>query len=211
MIERGRVDAAERLVAEVGDPGVDLEILQEIENLDRCARIDRELHIGVTLPVRRCQRRHHRQRGWDGGDAQPPAKAVPERVDLLSHRPGVADDAACPVEYPLSLRSESLETRAPIDQQHAHLPLELLDPCRQRRLGNAAGFRRSAEMPRPGQRQDELELVQHRSKSPCAQLLIRMMQQYISMAPKSIGNIYQPMDIKALCGLLEGFNSVDRM
>jgi hypothetical protein len=50
-----------------------------------------------------------------------------------------------------------LEARAAVDQQHAHLLLELLHPGRQRRLGDAAG---SAARPKclRGQREEEFSL-----------------------------------------------------
>ena len=85
----------------------------------------------------------------------------PWRSALIScaHRARVADDAARPVEHPLALRREALEARAAIDQQHAHLLLELLDAGRQGRLGHAAGLGGAAEMLFAGQRQQEIELV----------------------------------------------------
>ena len=50
-----------------------------------------------------------------------------------------------------------------LHQQHAQLLLELLDAGRQRRLGDAAGLRRAAEMLLARQRQKEFELVDHRN------------------------------------------------
>ena len=48
------------------------------------------------------------------------------------------------------------------DQQHAHLLFELLHAGRERRLRHAAGLGGAAEMPFARQRQDEVELVDHR-------------------------------------------------
>ena len=48
LIERHRVDAAERLVVEIGDAGVDLEVLEQREDLDRGARQDGEAHVGMA-------------------------------------------------------------------------------------------------------------------------------------------------------------------
>ena len=56
---------------------------------------------------------------------------------------------------------EALEARAAVHQQHAHLLFELLHAGRQRRLGDAAGLGGAAEMLLAGQRQDEIELVDH--------------------------------------------------
>ena len=110
--------------------------------------------FGMPLAIGRGERRHHRERGRDRGDAQPPGQAVAQRIDLLAHGAGVADDAARPVEHALALRREALEARAAVDQQHAHLLFELLDAGRQRRLGHAAGLGGAAEMlsrgPGPG-------------------------------------------------------------
>jgi hypothetical protein len=90
---------------------------------------------------------------------------VPQRVDLLAHRAAVADDAARPVEHALAFRGEAAEARAAVDQQHAHLLLELFDPRRQGRLRHPAGLRRAAEVPFPGERQDEVEFVDHSAKT----------------------------------------------
>jgi len=52
---------------------------------------------------------------------------------------------------------------APVDQQHTHGFLELLDPGGQRRLGHAAGLGRAAEMPLARQRQKEFQLIDQRT------------------------------------------------
>ena len=103
--------------------------------------------------------RHHRQRGGNGGDAQPSGEAVAQRVELLAHGAGVADDAPRPVEHPLTLRGEAAEPRSPVDQQHPHRALELLDPGGQRGLGDPAGVGGTAEMPLAGQREKKFQLV----------------------------------------------------
>ncbi len=90
-----------------------------------------------------------------------PVKTVTQGIDLLAHGAGVADNAARPVEHALPLGGEALKARAAVDQQHAHLLLDLLDARRERRLGDAAGLGGAAEVPFPRQRQDEFELVEH--------------------------------------------------
>jgi hypothetical protein len=50
---------------------------------------------------------------------------------------------------------------AAVDQQHAHLFLELLHTGRKGRLRHPAGFRRAAEMLLARQGDDELQLVEH--------------------------------------------------
>ena len=158
-IKRHGVDPAERLVVEVGQPGVDLQIFELRQHLDRGARQDRELHVGMAHAERGGEACHHRERGGDGGDAQPPGQAVTQRLELLPHGAGVAHDAPCPVEHPLALRGEALEAGPAVDQQHAHGFLELLDPGGQRGLGHAAGLGRAAEMPLARQRQKEFQLI----------------------------------------------------
>ena len=88
-----------------------------------------------------------------------PVRPWRQRVDLLPHGAGVADDAARPVEHPFAFRGEALEARAALHQQHAVRVLELLDPGGKRRLGHAAGLRGAAEMLLPRQRQEKFQLV----------------------------------------------------
>ena len=92
-------------------------------------------------------------------------KAVLQRIDLLAHGAGVADDAARPVEHPLAFRGEALEARAALHQQHPERILELLDAGRERGLAHAAGLGRMAEMPLARQRDDEFELVDHAARA----------------------------------------------
>ena len=65
----------------------------------------------------------------------------------------------------MTLRREALKAGPAVDQQHAHLLLELLHPRRQGRLGDAAGLRGAAEVPFAGERQHEVELIEHGSKT----------------------------------------------
>src|SRR5262249_29488929 len=77
----------------------------------------------------------------------------------LPHRALVADNAARPVEHALAFGREAAKARAAIDQQHAHLFLEVLDAGRKRWLGNPARIGGAPEMPLAGQCQEKLELV----------------------------------------------------
>ena len=101
----------------------------------------------------------------------------------------IADDAARPIQHPLALGREAAEAGAAIDQQHAHRRLELLHPGRQRRLGHAAGLRGAAEMPLPGQRQKEFELIDQ-----CDSPSLIAVRSY----PSSIENINRSMAIGGL-------------
>ena len=164
VIERDGKDTAERFVFQIGDAGVDLEVLEQVEDFDRGARPDGELHVGMPLAIGRGEPRNHRQRGRDRGDPQPPGQAVAQRIDLLAHRAGVANDAAGPVEHALALRRETLEPRAAVHQQHAHLLFKLLHARRQGRLGHPTGLGSAAEVLLPRQGQNEVELVDHVEK-----------------------------------------------
>jgi len=117
----------------------------------------------VALAIGRGDRRHHRERGRDSGDAKSACEAVTQRVDLFAHVAGVADDAARPVQHAFTLWREALEARAAQHQQHAHLFLDLLNPRRQGRLGDAAGLGGAAEVFLARQRQQEFELVDHKN------------------------------------------------
>src|SRR5207237_10897147 len=87
---------------------------------------------------------------------------MPQGVDLLAHRTAVANDAARPFQHPLPLRRETLKTRAAIDEQHAHLLLELFHPGRKRWLCDAASLGGAPKMPLPRESQDEFKLVDQR-------------------------------------------------
>ncbi len=110
----------------------------------------------------RCgQRGHHRERGGDRGDAQLSGQPVLERLDLLAHGAGVADDPAGPVERALALGCEADEARAALHEQHAERLLELLDAGRERRLRDPAGVGGVTEMPLARQRHQVFQLVEH--------------------------------------------------
>ena len=82
-----------------------------------------------------------------------------QRVDLLAHRAGIAHDPPRPVQRPLAFGRKSLEAGPALDQHHAEDLLELLEPGRHGRLGDAAGLCRPSKMPLLGQRQQQFKLV----------------------------------------------------
>jgi hypothetical protein len=160
-VKRHRAHAAKRLVVETGHPGVDLEILEQAEDLDRGARQDREGYVRMAGPVRRRQRRHHGEGGRHGGDLDVTGGALLEGPNLLLHRPGIADDTARPVKHALALRREAEEARAAMDEQNAERVFELLDSRRKRRLRHAARFGGAAEMLLAGESDQIFQLVDH--------------------------------------------------
>ncbi|KAF1857804.1 hypothetical protein Lal_00041258 [Lupinus albus] len=160
-IERHRDDTAQGLVVEVGEAGIGLQVLDQGEDVGRGRRLDRQADVRVPLPVGRGQPRDHRQGGGDGGDAQVAGEAPAQAGDLLVHGAGIGHDPPRPGEDPLTLRREALEARAAQHELNAEAVLELLHPGRERLLRDAAGLGRMAEMLLAGQREQEVELVDH--------------------------------------------------
>ena len=120
-------------------------------------------------------------------------------VDFLPHRRAVADDAARPVERPLALGREALETRAALHQHDAEDFLELLEAGRHRRLGDAAGFGGTSEVTFLCQRQQQFKLVDQKVASryasatnyhgPCRrQVRSRLQKSSFKAADLSIGS-----------------------
>jgi len=58
------------------------------------------------------------QRGRNCCQPQLSCETLPERVHLLAHGAGVADDAPCPVEHAFAFRREALETGPAINQEY---------------------------------------------------------------------------------------------
>ena len=159
VIERNGANLADRLVLDIGQPGIDLEIFQKPQHVGRGAGADLKLHVGMFGAERRRQRRHHAEHGRDRRDPDLAGQLVLEPVDLLPHRAGIADDPPRPVERAFAFRRKALEARAALHQHDAEDFLELLEAGRHRRLGDAAGLGGPAEMPFLGQRQQKFELV----------------------------------------------------
>ncbi len=93
IVKRDRADLAERFVLQIRQPGIDLQVFQKPEHGDRGAGYDAETHIRVTDPERRGQRGGHAERGRNRRDRDLAGQAVLERIDLLPHGAGVADNA----------------------------------------------------------------------------------------------------------------------
>ena len=111
----------------------------------------------------------------------------PWRSALISgaHRALVADDAPRPVEHALAFGRQSAEARAAVDQQHAHLFFELLDPGRERRLGHAAGLRGTAEMPLARQGKKEFKFIDQ-----CVSLFMGAPPSHV-LSRRTIDNFYR--------------------
>jgi hypothetical protein len=123
---------------------------------------DGELHVGMLGAIGRGERRDHRQRGRNGGDAQVVAgEVLLQRLHLGAHGARIGDDGARPVEHALALGGEAQEARGALDQHDAKRVLELLDAGGEARLGHAAGFGGLAEVAFAGERQEIFELIEH--------------------------------------------------
>ena len=167
-IERQGADLPERLIVEIGEPGVDLKIVEHGENFARGLRQNGEAHVGMLLAEGRRQLRRHAERGRHGGDGQMADEGGLWRADFLAHRAGVADDALGPFQHALAIGGEAVKARAAIDEQDAEAVLELLYAGRQRRLGDAAAFRGAAEIALARESQQKFELVDHGAAPRCA-------------------------------------------
>src|SRR5262245_59849996 len=92
------------------------------------------------------QHRGHRQCRRDCGNFDRADKTTHERVNVLAHRPRVADDPASPGKNAFALWRHSDESGATIDQQHAEQTFEVFNVRREGWLTYMARFRRAAEM-----------------------------------------------------------------
>src|SRR5258708_32292513 len=114
----------------------------------------------------RGQRRDHGERGRDRRDLEMPAQALLQSLHFLAHGAGVGDDAARPIEDALAFRGETEEARGALHQHDAQRGFELLDAGREGRLRHAALLGGPTEIALARQRQEILELVDHRSRVP---------------------------------------------
>ncbi len=160
-IQGHRADTAEGFVVDIGEAGIDLQIVQQAQDFDGCTGQDGEHDFRMGSVQRRGQRRHDRQRGRNRRDAQMPGQPPLKRLDFLPHGPCVADDTPSPIEHPHALRREADEAGAAADQQHAQAFLQLFQPGRQRGLGHPARLGRAPEVLLPRQGQHHFQLVDH--------------------------------------------------
>src|SRR4029077_4686459 len=149
-------------VVEVGEAGVDLEIFQMREDLDRGARQDSELHLGIASTKRSGKRLNHRQSGRDCRQTQLAGETVLEGKHFLAHGAGVTNDASRPLQYALAFRGEALKTGTAVDQQYAEAFFQLLHTSRQGRLGDPACLCRPPKMLLAGQGKEKFQFFKQR-------------------------------------------------
>ena len=155
----------ERLIVQIGDPRIDLEILQHLQDTRGRAGQHGELQRRMMRAARRGQHRHQSQRGRDHADAQMPAQPFPHALQVLAHRPRIADQPAGPDQHPLPLRRQPEIARTAPHQHDTQLVLELLDSGRQGRLRHPARIGGTAEALRARDGDEVGELVQHGGQS----------------------------------------------
>src|SRR3546814_12371686 len=94
---------AERLVVDIGDTRIDLQILQHRQGSDRRAGEDRESHIRMFGAIRGSQRRDHTKRRGHSRNQQMAGQTALPGVDFLTHGARVLDDASCPYQHASAL------------------------------------------------------------------------------------------------------------
>ena len=166
FVKRYGLEASDRLIADIGDAEIQLEIFHGRQNADRGVRGDGELHRRIALMERQRHRGDEGQGGRDHAEPQMPADAALERIDVLAHGARIADDPARPVEHPLALGREAAKPGTALDDHHAELLFEALDGGGKAGLGDAGGLGGASEMPFAGEEEEKLELVDHFAKVP---------------------------------------------
>ena len=128
VIQRDGTDTAERLVVDVGEAGIDFEVVEQGQHLDGGAGQDGEADLGMADMQGCGQRGHDRQRGRHRGDAQMAGETAFQGADFVAHGTGVADDAPRPIEHAQALGREADEAGAALHQQDADAFLQLFQP-----------------------------------------------------------------------------------
>ena len=77
VVERNGAHLADRLVLDIGQPGVDLEIFQQPQHIGRGAGLDAKAHVGMARAERRRQLRHHAEHGRESRRAGSRRRACP--------------------------------------------------------------------------------------------------------------------------------------
>ena len=149
----------QRLVVEVGDAGMQLEIVEPALDVDRAAREQLDAQAGLAREQGRGQLGHHGQGGGDDPDGDPPAQRLAGAHQLLLERVAVGQDPLRPGQHPLALRRQALEPVAALDHQHAQILLEMPQARRQRRLRHAARLGGAGEVPLAGEGHEVAELA----------------------------------------------------
>ncbi len=148
----------QRLVVEVGDAGMQLEIVEAALDVDRAAREQLHAQAGLAGEQGRGQLGHHGQGGGDDADGDPPAQRLAGTHQLLLERVAVGQDPLRPGQHPLALLGQALEPVAALDHEHAQILLEMPQARRKRRLRHAARLGRAGEMPLAGEGHEVAEL-----------------------------------------------------
>ena len=141
----------ERLIVEIGDADIDIEIIDRPLDLLRCLGQHRQADIGMLGMEGGGETRNHGERGGDRTDPQMPAQPPAHLADLLLQPVAIGEDALGPFHHAKSLGREALEAPAALHDGHGKLGLELLDRRGESRLGDAASGCGAAEMAFPGQ------------------------------------------------------------
>src|SRR6202046_4702567 len=144
---------SDRLVVEIGEAGLDGEIVEALLDLDRGHRQHRDGDLGVQGGKWTGDQREDWQACPRRADAQMAGQALAHLRQLLPHRIAIGDDPPCMDDHALALWGEADESVAAFDDRHAQIFFELADRRRERRLRDMAAFGRGAEMALPRERQ----------------------------------------------------------
>jgi hypothetical protein len=136
---------------------------QPLEQVPRHVLAQVELQLGMGPP----QRRQHagQQVGRDGGDgaeAQRPAERTRRLAGGLGEVGRARQQVARPRHHVLAHRGQPHVAPVALDELDVEQPLQLLDPRRQRRLGDELGLGGGAEVQALGQLHQVGELAKRR-------------------------------------------------
>ena len=98
VIKRDRRHPPQRLVIQIGNPDVNLKVIQQGLNFDRGPRQHRKSHIRVLFAKRGGQFMHHRQCGRNNRDLHLTGQAKTHRAHFIAHRPRTAHNMTRPFQ-----------------------------------------------------------------------------------------------------------------
>lgn len=151
---------AQGFAVDIGDPDIDVEVVQAGADLSRGHRFQMEADQGM-LCVHRCGDQRSDTHGRrDGADAQRAGEAFAHARKRLLQESPLGQNPSSPEQYLLALRSEAFEALLPADDLHAELGLELADTGGQGRLGDVARLGCAPEVPLPRKRDEIVQLTQ---------------------------------------------------